>query len=345
MSIDRDRPRNNLPVNVDLTIGVGLIGYALALLLYGITTGQTLLYVGRYGRLQSTFWTRWMVLIIWLIDTTHTFIVSCSMYYYCISFHADPTQFSRVIWVYGAIAICSECSNGLVRMGYAYRIWRFSKRRAPVPFAIVIISLLLLAMGNFYGIKESHRLRAHSFLELDGIAWSFYFTSSLNFISDAIIAVSMVSLFRRFLTGLRRFDIVLQTIIVYVVNTGVLSVILTSISLASFLLWPTTFFYIISYWILVKMHACSFIAVLHAEQELADQASGRYKNDPPMFTTALRVDVEHTGSPDQAETAGLTTSTIYSPVTEDHGSADGLEIVEVYRKSQDSKASSIGGTG
>ena len=70
-----------------------------------------------------------------------------------------------------------------------------------------------------------------------------------------------------------------------------------------------------------------------------DRASGRHRSDQPMFTTALRVDIEHTGSPDSAEAASLTTSIISSPASEFPSSPGDLEIVEVRRKSQDSEAS------
>ncbi|KAI1796225.1 hypothetical protein LXA43DRAFT_988903 [Ganoderma leucocontextum] len=333
MSSDGHVPTSCSPLNCDSTVGAALIGLSIALCLYGITTGQVLLYFGRYGRGRFWFWTQCHVTAIWILDTAHTVFLAKAIFYYCVTLHGNPSHLTSVPWSYGAIVISAEASTALVRTGYAYTIWRFGNRKAPIPVVILILATLLFALGLLYGIKD---MKIRSFDEVANFEWSFYAAFTAHSTVDTIIAASILFLFRGFLTGIRRFDVILQAVILCVIGAGVVSVVLTTLSLILYLVWPTTFLYMACYWVLAKLHACSFLAVLHAEKELAERASSHSQTALPMLTTALRLDDEHnTASPDRLKATKSNSCSDSSPATEGPTSSGPTEIVEVHCKSEE----------
>ncbi|KAM5535529.1 hypothetical protein V8D89_010866 [Ganoderma adspersum] len=340
MSSGADVHTSCSPLNCDITVGAALIGFTIALFFYGITTGQALLYFQRYGRgHRFWFWTQCHVTAIWMLDTVHTVFCAQAMFYYCITLHGNPTQLGNVAWSYGAIVISAEVSTALVRTGYAYKVWKFSNRRAPLPVVILTLAITLLALGLLYGIKD---MEIRSFDEVANFEWSFYAAFAANLTVDAIIAVSVLFLFRGFFTGIKRFDIILQMVILCVVGAGLVSVVLTTLSLLLYILWPRTFLYIACYWILAKLHACSFLAVVHAEKELAERASSHSQNGLPLLTTALHMDDGLTAFPEGIEMTKSNGCSDSPPTTERPMSSDSTEIAEVHRKSKESEIMSFG---
>ncbi|PIL37302.1 hypothetical protein GSI_00995 [Ganoderma sinense ZZ0214-1] len=101
-------------------------------------------------------------------------------------------------------------------------------------------------------LMESDSVQVRSFRELANFEWSFYAAFAANLTVDMLIAASVLFLFRGFLTGIKRFDVILQVVILCVVGSGLVSAVLTTLSLLLYLLWPKTFLYIACYWILAK---------------------------------------------------------------------------------------------
>ena len=84
------------------------------------------------------------------------------------------------------------------------------------------------------------------------------------------------------------------------------------------------------------MHTCSFLAVLNAEKDLAERASTHTRDGTAVFSTALRVDDDHTPMPSTFTTIELTD---LSPSPQDTLSVTDNLIVEEPRKSHESTLS------
>ncbi|KAI0720281.1 hypothetical protein C8T65DRAFT_8889 [Cerioporus squamosus] len=326
---------------LDLTIGVGLVGFTVAAILYGITSGQALLYYHRHGRGIATWRTQCLVAAIWLLDTVHIIFLTCVVYYYDVVIHGNPAGFPTVIWAYGGILIVTECNTILVRLGYAHRIWKYNNQKVLVPVIVIVLSFALLALGIFYGHAQ---LKMKSFEDLKALEWSFYLAFALQFMADASISVSMIMVCFRFHTGLRRFDEVIKVIIVFIINTGLLNLALVTTSLIFYYLMPSSFLFLAAYWILAKLHVCSFLAVLNAEKDLiARTHTHPMRNDStPILTTALRVEDFRTGLPtSQLESIPLSDLPLASFQDQDNAPPVPAHTTQPLRYSPDSRSSPV----
>ncbi|KAI0352996.1 hypothetical protein OH77DRAFT_1427768 [Trametes cingulata] len=273
-------------LSLDSTLGVELVGFGVALVLYGISSAQAVTYLRRYGRppLPPCIY---VVLTLWFIDTVHIAFVSYAIALFLVLQHANPESLLRPPWAFGAIVLISEINGILVRIGYAYRIWKFSGRRPLIPCIIVASSLLVLGISLEF---TSHEVHLTSWTQGRALEWTLYTSYSCQIAVDGLIATVMFLLLRRFQTGLRRLDLLIKTLIMYVVNTGFLTTLGVTLSIVFFIVQPQSFIYIGLYFPLSKLYTCSFLGVLNAEQLLMLQAGTPQAGSAiPVLTSAVRI--------------------------------------------------------
>ncbi|KAJ8486869.1 hypothetical protein ONZ51_g4552 [Trametes cubensis] len=296
-----------LSPSLDSTIGVELIGFGIALALFGITTAQTITYWLRYGP-GRTLVIRpclYMVSALWVIGSVHVVMISYVIWSYLVLQRGDPDVFIRPPWTIAAIIIISESNSILVRFGYAYRIWRYTGRKRLVPCIILVTSIFILAtnLGMIFVIPSksiiADRLRIvfcslevhlQTWLEGRRFQWTLYAAFSCQILIDGWIAFYMCLVLRRFKTGLQRLDLVIKAILMYVVNTGFLTAVGVLFGIIFFVTQPASFVFIGIYFTLPKLYTCAFLGVLNAEQRLIRQTSGEGFGTPvPVLSSAVRI--------------------------------------------------------
>ncbi|KAH9899712.1 hypothetical protein C8Q73DRAFT_787566 [Cubamyces lactineus] len=282
-------PDAALSPSLDSTIGVELIGFGIALALFGVATAQTVAYWLRYGpgRVTVTRPCIYMVSVLWVINSIHVAMLSYVIGDYLISRRGDPTVFIRPPWTIAAIIIVTEINSILVRLGYAYRIWRYSGRKPLVPCIILATSLFILAINLVFSALEVH---LETWLEGRRFQWILYAAFSCQIVIDGWIAFYMCLVMSRFKTGLQRLDLVIKAILMYVVNTGFLTTAGVAFGIIFFVTQPASFVFIGIYFTLPKLYTCAFLGVLNAEQRLIRQASGEGLGTPvPVLSSAVRI--------------------------------------------------------
>ncbi|KAJ8457618.1 hypothetical protein ONZ51_g11422 [Trametes cubensis] len=289
-----------LSPSLDSTIGVELIGFGIALALFGITTAQTITYWLRYGP-GRTLVIRpclYMVSALWVIGSVHVVMISYVIWSYLVLQRGDPDVFIRPPWTIAAIIIISESNSIVVRL-----IWRYTGRKRLVPCIILVTSIFILATNLGMII-----LFTGTWLEGRRFQWTLYAAFSCQILIDGWIAFYMCLVLRRFKTGLQRLDLVIKAILMYVVNTGFLTAVgvlfgiifvripqlpsvahLTTLG-SQFVTQPASFVFIGIYFTLPKLYTCAFLGVLNAEQRLIRQTSGEGFGTPvPVLSSAVRI--------------------------------------------------------
>ncbi|KAI0335631.1 hypothetical protein GY45DRAFT_1366705 [Cubamyces sp. BRFM 1775] len=278
-----------LSPSLDSTIGVELIGFGIALALFGIATAQTIAYWLRYGpgHASAVRPCIYMVSVLWVINSIHVVMLSYVIGRYLVLQRGDPTVFIRPPWTIAVIIIITEINSILVRLGYAYRIWRYSGRKRLVPCIILVSSLSILAINLVFCALEVH---LETWLEGRRYQWILYTAFSCQIAIDSWIAFYMCLVLRRFKTGLQRLDLVIKAILMYVVNTGFLTAVGVAFGIIFFVIQPASFVFIGIYFTLPKLYTCAFLGVLNAEQRLIRQASGEGLGTPvPVLSSAVRI--------------------------------------------------------
>jgi hypothetical protein len=127
-----------------------------------------------------------------------------------------------------------------------------------------------LVIGEFslvviYVAKAIHMT---TFAELGTLKPLSMSVNALAAAGDVLIAVFLCTLLQQSRTGFRRSDTMINKLILFSINTGLLTSICAVMSLISISVWPNTFIYIAFYFCLGRLYCNSLLATLNARKSL-----------------------------------------------------------------------------
>ncbi|OCH87202.1 hypothetical protein OBBRIDRAFT_173682 [Obba rivulosa] len=107
-----------------------------------------------------------------------------------------------------------------------------------------------------------------NFDALSTISPVFYMSSSSAVIADVLIAMSQVLMLWSLRTGFKRTDSVMRTLMLYSINSGLLTSLAAASCLITFATMPQTLVYVVFYHLVSKLLLNSLLATYNARQEL-----------------------------------------------------------------------------
>lgn len=291
-----------------MTLGAAFIGNIFAAILFGLTTMQTITYFRSPPR-DAVFF-RVVVICLWLLDTFHLILVTHGIYYYVIDNFANPIAILRPTWSLVTQIYITVLIILVVRSVFTARIWILSYGNK---FLVVIITLTsLFVFGTGYGFASIGF--GTTFKKLFEESWMLYASLGGAVAADLMIALSLCYLLMRNRTGFKRTDSLVTTLLVYAVNTGLLTSVCATACFITYTVWPQDFIFMGIYFSLGKMYLNAMLASLNARDMLLgrkfqiNQTSGVISTVPDTGTppgvglTALT----NTASPASTEHLGTT---------------------------------------
>ncbi|KAH8990079.1 hypothetical protein EDB92DRAFT_2104130 [Lactarius akahatsu] len=261
-------------IPVDNVLGAFFLGVIFSSILYGVTWLQVYSYFSKHCEGDRLFLKSFLALVV------HGFYVAG------VTNFGDYLADLRAPWslkVQSLIGIILTCS---VQQFYAWRIYHLSMGRVHVPVFIVIFSLAELGLGIVYLVhwKVTSQL-LFLFVLLLILHSSFqypYFDQakvqipnltaglSIQVACDLTITASMVYyLLTRHETVVKRANLAITTVLaLYCVNSGALTLVFSITCLATFMRFSHTLIYAPFFFVLVRLYACAFMAVLNSRSRL-----------------------------------------------------------------------------
>ncbi|KAI0769517.1 hypothetical protein BC629DRAFT_1595841 [Irpex lacteus] len=275
-------------MNIDLTLGVVLIFGLLSVMLYGITSVQTFIYFTsdpRDGRAIKT-----TMFILWILDTLETALLSHVVYTYCIKALLHPVLWTQVGWTDATHFMLMILSDSIITVIFVNRIWKLERKIWSL-IAILPPTTLVFVGGQVIGVfvlvlKDFEKLRHR-------IAWLYYTVFALQAFSDIAIMVSLCLALLKRQSKIRKSHSVIRMLILFSVNTCVLT---SSVGIAALLtnaLSPSTFFWQGLDGILPKLMLNSLLAVLNSRDLMRSKAA----SDSPVSIHLSRLDAIEGSNP------------------------------------------------
>ncbi|CCM01235.1 uncharacterized protein FIBRA_03283 [Fibroporia radiculosa] len=205
-----------------------------------------------------------------ILDAFHVVLIFHAMYYYMVLNFDDPAALQEAIWsfkvqdIFGAICVSS------VQTLYAIRIWKLDAvvhKNSPFRRVLpVIVSFLLLA-GYAGSLSICYEIvRPSTVAGIVAIQWMIYLPAAAWAAVDVSIAISMCYLLARSRTGFERTDSTIMLLMLFTLNTGVITSILSIFVIITRAAWPEKLVFVAFVYSLVKMHVNSFMAMLNARR-------------------------------------------------------------------------------
>ncbi|KAI0636270.1 hypothetical protein C8Q77DRAFT_636208 [Trametes polyzona] len=255
--------RSQLPPLQD-TFGAYLICTCIGCMLFGLTTHQTY----RYYRLYPTDGISLKVGSLLGLDILHTITSIHVCYYYLVTNYFNPESMGTGVWSIrlgimetGMVILVAHCF-------YARRLFLLGNGHL---FPVSIIGLLLFAEIGFSLAATVESFIQVSFDKFFKFQWLIWVVLAVALLVDLVATSILTFYLRRSRTGFKRTDSMVDVLMVYAINTGLSTSVLTlaalicSIAASHTLIWaaitvPAT-----------KMYANSLLAVLNSRRSLIDK--------------------------------------------------------------------------
>ncbi|TRM64573.1 hypothetical protein BD626DRAFT_254848 [Schizophyllum amplum] len=245
------------------TLGAMFIGVSVGGLLLGVTLSQTFYYFTHYKKDRFVF--KAVVVFIFICDVLHQLFISHNMYEYLISHYAEPQYLVAIFWSLIAQIFMIGFEGFIVQTFFIYRIWKLSKSNWVLSGSIFILALANFVLLMVY-IAKTFALA--DLTEIGEVTAYIQACNALSAATDVIIALTMVTLLMHSKTGFKHTDTVIMKLVIYCVNSGVLTSIAAIFTIVSILAWSTSYIYMIFYFLLGRLYANSFLATLNVRTEI-----------------------------------------------------------------------------
>ncbi|KAJ7822179.1 hypothetical protein B0H14DRAFT_3875646 [Mycena olivaceomarginata] len=239
------------------TMGATLIGLFLSTVFYGVTLLQTYQYYNKYIREDS----RYLLILVGVLTALDSFAVIANMqscYFYLISNFANPLAILRIDWSLTFSVISTACVAFLVQCFYAYLVWICERTQISRSLDYSYMSLMF---------------HNGSLLYIPTITWISSSSLGCSLGAGLVIASTMIMYLSRGLQqGFHSTDHVLRKLMIYTINTGLITTVCTIITLILGEILSSTFYNTIFYYPLSKCYVNSMLAFLNARESLRAQA-------------------------------------------------------------------------
>jgi len=274
------------------TLGAILLGLVFSSTFFGVTLLQTYQYYDRYW--NDTLWLKLFVALIFVLDVAQIVTVIHSNWWYLIQNYAMPQSLAIVPWSLG-LEVGITTSIGLLVQGFfALRVYILSRGNYVVTGTIFALTLTQFILGVYYAAKGQETKLVATIAK---ITWASTASLACSIAGDAIITGAMCYYLHLSRSGIKRTDKLIDIMIVYCVNTGLLTTICAICTIilsevVSNTYWDTMFYFLIS-----KCYVNSTLATLNAREKLRGTTQYAISDRTVPLNAVGRASATPTGDP------------------------------------------------
>ncbi|KAJ6572197.1 hypothetical protein B0H19DRAFT_1373060 [Mycena capillaripes] len=270
-------------LDLNTTIGALQIGALVSYVLFGVTTTQMYIYYSRFP--EESLKLRALVGFVWVCELAHALCIGHALYVYTIS---DYTHSERLLGAAPKSSGTSTLFSGLiaacVQGFFSFRIYCLSKQ--------LYISILIWAMvffrllGNIMLFSTALEMKSMAGYVLQ---WEWLPPSvwSLSAANDLTITATLVLLLYTRRPGVhRRTAALLDKLILWTIETGMLTSASSIITLSCFVTMKTNFIWMAVFVVDVRLFSNSLLASLNSRATLRAMNEVSFQFSTPIIELA-----------------------------------------------------------
>lgn len=292
----------------EVALGMTLLGLVFSSMLYGITLTQVYKYFQRFQ--NDPLAVKVMVVAVCLLDTVSVFLVGHACWYYLVT----TGPLGRAVWSLNAELSLSMVISGIAECFLAYRVWMFSDRRLWLTAFLLVMALLHLASGEVSAIQF---LLLKRFARFGSVKIPSILRLSSAAICDTGIAVSLCYFLHKKRTGFERTDKIIDYLILFAINSGLLTSFASIACLVTYLVVPKTWVYLALCFLISRLYANTFLCSLNSRQILRTADCDNESPIIPRFRTTRFRDALLRGSDSPSEKPQHTKVYVYTETITD----------------------------
>lgn len=269
-----------VPTTLHNTFGAAFVGVIASSFVFGILSMQCYSYYDRYP-LDRPFY-KILVAVLWLLEAAHSFCSWHFFYHYVIEDWGKTLVIATqpIVWTLAVQVVVSAIVGTVVKACFAMRVWRFSGKNIWITASIVLSTLVQLGFSFWFTVAG---LRLPSLTALDDIFTVAIVALGLGVLTDVLTATAISWYLRKLKTGYKKSDTLVNKLIAYAINTGLLTGAFSIACLITYGTMPNNFIFISLYFVLSKLYANSFLATLNTRLVLKGRGTDNAHETVPTF--------------------------------------------------------------
>ncbi|KAI0353719.1 hypothetical protein OH77DRAFT_1426983 [Trametes cingulata] len=254
---------------LDNVFGALLLGTFVSLICYGVTVNQAYRYFRLY-RSDSTFY-RCTVICVLILETFQSLSIIHCCYYYLVSNYFNPTALLRGSWSLQVQSVCDGAVIVVTQLFFAHRVYIVSVKYRAVVVAAIFFSFVALGFGGAASIMA---VRVSEFSHWSRYTWLDAAAFGGAMVSDSLTTTALIVILRKSRTGFRGTDDIVDRLVLYTVNTGLLTGVANTVAMICAVTMRDNMIYAAFATLATKLYANSLLAVLNARHSLASGNRG-----------------------------------------------------------------------
>jgi len=267
-----------VPPTISNTIGAMVLGWGVSCLFFGMLCIQVWTYYQRYPNDSRSY--KALVVSLWVLEAVHQAFVGHVAWFYVVeNFGSLLVLLKPPVWTLSIQTVLGALVGLIVKMCFGMRVWKFSRGNFVVTGLIMGMALAQFATAVVYTVRsfDLHIGQADQIAGLGTVALS------LGVATDIFTAASLSYFLHKMRTGYRKSDTLINRLIIYSVNTGLLTSVFSAAVLVSYNLMPINLIFIAFYFVLSKLFANSCLATLNTRRFVHGRGTDREEATIPTF--------------------------------------------------------------
>ncbi|KAF8180653.1 hypothetical protein BJ912DRAFT_1062429 [Pholiota molesta] len=282
-------PQLPTELNLGLTYGAYLIGAIVAASLYGILVSQTIYYFNQYPKDPPTF--KILVLSLFILDTLTIIFETHGLYHYLIVTLGNFEMLLIQVWSVQVEALIAYTIMLTTQGFFVVRIWELTGRKKLLPGVITFFSLA--AFGSALAIVIKIYVQILEFISPSLYEILVAANKSLETCADALITAALCFYLHRGRSEISRTNTMINKLIVFAVNRGVITTFLQLFYLIAFEIKPDSMAWVAFHVSISKVYTNSVLATLNSRNAIRgvgedeEILSVRLANESMKFSTSI----------------------------------------------------------
>ncbi|EJD07252.1 uncharacterized protein FOMMEDRAFT_149763 [Fomitiporia mediterranea MF3/22] len=246
----------------DTTVGVLYITAVCSMGLWGAATLQMYHYYNNYQ--SDSGWLKTYIFAVWFLDTLHQTLLVASDYRYLIIGFGDFTQLMQIDILFVIALLVGGLICAMVQFIFLMRVWKLSEKNIILSGTISLLIVGQLVATCLYFVKA---LQYEDFGRLKGYMSLTRIVDAVNATADTAIALCLVVLLHRNRSGFKDSDTTINRLIVFVVNTGLVTGLCAILGLILGIVLENTLFFMLFYLMTGRLYVNSLFASLNSRKD------------------------------------------------------------------------------
>ncbi|KAK0192993.1 hypothetical protein F5146DRAFT_1192257 [Armillaria mellea] len=280
-------------VSFDSTLGAILVGFAVSCVAFGAILVQTFHYFTRFPSDRLAY--KIIVIVLLTLELLDQIFIGHTVYFYTIVNFANVLVVLRASMTWcvvlqvlsvtakvifkglslsvRSVALQSECAlpyvsgdlantTGSSRHSWSVYLWLTT-------YVEVYLSFQMLLNSGVLGTAIAFSIKSFglpSVFAVAGLRVLGTVALGLGVVTDTVTAAALCYFLNKFRTGHARSDTLVNGLVIYAINTGAVTSLISATTLTLYNIMPDNLIFIAAYFLLSKLYAISFLATLNTRK-------------------------------------------------------------------------------